>query len=65
MGLALRQSFCVAHDKNASRVQTYLCTVAGDSELVKSRFFVRAFSAAGQIPQYIDISIGEDVFVLG
>lgn len=36
-----------------------------DSELVKSRFFVRALSITDQIPENIEISIGEDVLVLG
>lgn len=36
-----------------------------DGELVKSRFFIRAFSATDQIPQDVDISIGEDVLVIG
>ena len=36
-----------------------------DSEQVRSKFFVKAFDAANHIPQDVDISVGEDVLVLG
>jgi len=36
-----------------------------NGEQVESRFFVRAFSAADHISQDVDISIGEDVLVIG
>ncbi len=36
-----------------------------DSERVRSHFFIRAFSSVNHIPQDVEISIGEDVLVVG
>ena len=36
-----------------------------DRVQVESRFFVRAFQTSDHIPQNVDISIGEDVMVIG
>jgi len=51
------------HPTHGARID--VVAIPMDAELIKSRFFIRAFSSKDLIPSDVDISIGEDVLVLG